>query len=486
MRLYVINFATPILALVAGALKAPSPTGRDLGVGVAVFALLSTFAVGGQRAYRATLLGDSGSALVEAKKSGGGAKAMDHDPEGPAPVLTFQVKTEDGNDKTLRTRATDPWKGNPDAKVAIVEFADFECGYCKRASSQLRRLYEAYGDRIVFVYKHFPMDPACNPGVNNRRHGDACNAAAASVCAQDQGKFWQFHDIAFKNQHELDPDDLELYAKTVGLDLEKFRSCVRDEKTLARVKESAADGAEIESHGTPRIWINGRLYRAGASAEQMASEIARALNEAPQAFAEDDEAPFQPIPADVPTMRHVSAGGLDFWIDTFEASLVDGKAHVGKHEIPATRMSWFAARDACEAAGKHVCTEQEWTAACQGAAPVDDDADGQFADDMIEGTTYPYGDFNDPRRCWSDKGKEGFRPVYTGEMPGCISKDGVYDLAGNVEEWVGTTPENAVLLGGAYDTADDKARCFRRNDTFGAGYAHLRTGFRCCAPTNVP
>ena len=65
-------------------------------------------------------------------------------------------------------------------------------------------------------------------------------------------------------------------------------------------------------------------------------------------------------------------------------------------------------------------------------------------------------------------------------MPACVTKTGVYDLAGNVEEWIGTTPTNAVLIGGAFDTPDDKARCSRRNDTFGAGYSNLRTGFRCC------
>ena len=72
------------------------------------------------------------------------------------------------------------------------------------------------------------------------------------------------------------------------------------------------------------------------------------------------------------------------------------------------------------------------------------------------------------------------RPVYTGEMPGCVTPDGVYDMTGNIEEWVGTSAEEAVLLGGAYDTPNDKARCYRRNNTFGAGYASKRTGFRCC------
>jgi formylglycine-generating enzyme len=95
-------------------------------------------------------------------------------------------------------------------------------------------------------------------------------------------------------------------------------------------------------------------------------------------------------------------------------------------------------------------------------------------------------DWHDMTRCWDGheadaQSGEPWRPVYTGEMPGCVTPDGVYDLTGNVEEWVGETPEKAMLLGGAFDTSEDHARCYRRNDTFGAGYKALRTGFRCCS-----
>jgi len=200
--------------------------------------------------------------------------------------------------------------------------------------------------------------------------------------------------------------------------------------------------------------------------------------------------PIQPVPEDVPEMQHIQYGELDFYIDTFEASIEDdGAASTGKHQIPATRMSWFAARDACEKVGKRMCTEQEWVAACQNAAPVDDNNNGEYADDMVEGTTYPYEDFHNPSRCWDGHARgtmcgpnrdEPCRPVYTGEMPGCVTETGVYDMTGNAEEWVGDSPESAVLLGGAFDTSKDHARCYRRNDTYGPGFANVRTGFRCC------
>jgi protein-disulfide isomerase/uncharacterized membrane protein len=487
MRLYAVNAATPVLALLAGAHRAPrSPSA--LGPAIGAFLGLTVVAVGGQKAFRASLLGGTPEvAALDASEPAEAAGAGERsDPQGPAPVLSFEVTTEDKNKATLTTSPGDAWKGNPEATVAVVEFADLECGYCKRASSQLERLYNAYQDRVVFVFKHFPMDPACNPGVNNRKHRDACQAAKGAVCAQEQGRFWAYHDLAFKNQHALESENLQAYAEKAGVDLAQWEACMKDGASGARVVADGEAGKALDIHGTPRIFINGKLYRSGTSAEQMARAIELALgtaakdaSEAARAMAEDRET-IHPIPADVPEMQEIHYGGLSFSIDTFEASLEGGAAAVGKHQIPATRMSWYAARDACEAAGKRLCTEAEWTAACQGAAPVDDDGDGEYADDLVEGTSYPYGDFHDPRRCWAARDRTRERPVYTGEMPGCVSADGVYDLTGNVEEWVGDSPETAVLLGGGYDTSDDHARCYRRNNTFGPGFANIRTGFRCC------
>jgi len=482
LRLYAINFATPLLALVAGVHRAPRPEGRDLANAVLFMAVMSVLAIGGQKAYRAQLLeGTPDVALPTAT-----AVETQRDQVGDCPVLEWEVQTEDGNKAILMTEPDDAWMGNPDATVAVVEFADLECGYCKRASGQLKRLYEAYGDRVLFVFKHFPMDPTCNPGVKNRKHRYACQAAAAAVCAQDQGVFWPFHDLAFKNQHKLKPENLRTYAEAAGADLAAFDACMKSGNGMGRVKADALAGKAVDTHGTPRIWVAGKLYRSGSSAEQMARQIEAALGssaaeaaQAAQAMREVREPP-KPIAADISPMQSITYGDLSFEIDTFEAGLTDGSATVGKHQIPANGMSWFAAKDACEAAGKRLCTEEEWVSACQGERAIDDNGDGAFADDMVEGRTYPYSDYHDPRACWDGKNRNTFRPVYTGEMPGCVSRDGVYDLTGNMEEWVGSTPETAVLLGGAFDTSKDFARCYRRNDTFGPGLANIRTGFRCC------
>ena len=508
MRLYGINFAVLILSLVAQGWKAPRPDGRTLGLILGTFVLLTGLSIGGERAFRGSLLGEEATDTRLAQKEQGDAaqpaaeEGVFKDPDGPLEPREIKVKTEDGNDAILYVRADDAWKGNPDAEVVLVEFADLECGYCKRASAQLKRLYEAYGDEVLFVFKHFPLDPACNPGVKNRKHRDACRAAQGAVCAQQQGRFWAFHDLAFKNQHQLEVENLRAYAEAVEMDLPKFDACMQDRASGMAVVEDGKDGELVEAHGTPRVFIDGRLYRAGTSAEQMAVALERALGrsaadarKAARALAEERET-IKPIPDDVPEMQRVTYGELDFLIDTFESSLSEGgAATVGRHQVPATQMSWFAARDACAAAGKRLCAEAEWVAACQSAAPVDDDGDQQFADDMVEGMTYPYSDYHNPTRCWDGHSRgtkcgpekdQDCRPVYTGELPGCVTQDGVYDMTGNVEEWVGTSAEGAVLLGGAFDTSKDHARCYRRNDTYGPGFANIRTGFRCCKDPSSP
>jgi len=481
LRLYVVNALILVLALLGG--RPPLPDLRLLGAGAAGYALLLLLSFGAERAFRASLLdGAAPIAIVEAESDRG------RDPAGQAPTLSVAVSTEDGNEADLVLHPDDAWKGNPESSVTVVEFADLECPYCKRMASELARLEATYGDRVLFVFKHFPMDPTCNPGVNNKIHRDACDAARAAVCAREQGVFWRFHDLAFKNQHELGSEALLAYAIEAGADPDPFRACMASPHSADAVRRDGEAGKSLDIHGTPRIYVNGRLYRSGSSAEVMARAIEQALGADAEAAArnaaelrEIRTAPA-PIPDDVPPVRAVSHGGLAFQIDTFEASIESGVATSGKHRVPALRVSWFEAQGACEAAGKRLCSEEEWLTACQGARAVDDDGDGEFADDMIEGTAYPYGDHHARMTCWDGRTGDQFRPVYTGEMPACATVDGVYDMTGNVEEWAGTSPETAVLLGGAWDTAKDHARCYRRNDRFGAGYAAPRTGFRCCAP----
>lgn len=482
LRLYAANAAL-FVAVAAGGLPTRPEPARVVGYG-ALTALLLGLAAGVERGYRSTLDGGAGAAPTVASTAAG----HDHDPAGALKARSFPVQTEDSKQATLTLEADDPWVGVPDGKATVVMFGDLECGFCKRSSAELARLEATYGDRVTFVFKHFAMDPACNPGVKNRKHRNACNAAVASVCAQDQGKFWAFHDLAYKNQHDLSVEALAAYAERAGLDGAAFQQCVRSPEAKARVVADGEQGKALDIHGTPRIFVDGKLYRSGSSAEAMARTLEAALGGDPgnAAALRDAATEAAPIPADAPATRSLAFGDLAFAIDTFEAAMVDGKAVSARHQVPALRVTWFEAKAACEGAGKRLCREEEWLSACQGARAADDDADGEFADDLIEGTAYPYGDFHEAGRCWDDHEGADHRPVYTGELAGCVTAQGVADLTGNLEEWVGDTPERAALLGGAWDTSEDHARCYRRNDSFGAGYASVRTGFRCCSGPTTP
>ena len=181
-------------------------------------------------------------------------------------------------------------------------------------------------------------------------------------------------------------------------------------------------------------------------------------------------------PAQV-TVRH--PGGPAVNIDAFEGSVADGAAVSAAGAAPARGVSWFAARDACEAAGKRLCTEAEWLAACMGGWPKDEDGNGVFSDDDQDGRVYPYGDFHRPGACADNRGPEP-GDLRTGDHPNCGTPEGVYDLAGGVKEWVGLRPSRAAVKGGSY-LSGDSARCGYHRDDYAPGGEDPTTGFRCCA-----
>jgi len=384
--------------------------------------------------------------------------------------------------------------GPADAKVTVVEFADFQCGYCKKLFYSLAQVKKKYAgnEDVRFVFKNYPMSPKCNANVNNDKHKYACEAAYAGVCANKQGKFWPMHDLMFKNQHKLVRADLDYYASEAGLDAGQFASCMRDPATKKKVLADADVGWAVDVKATPRTFVNGRYLKGALPPETIEHLIEQALGnrletERPQRAA---SAPPTVIrPADAPAQAHITHGDADFWIDTFEGSVdASGRALSVYGTLPAN-ATWFDGRDACAASGKRLCTTYEWVTACQDAPAVDDDGTGSFADDYIEGNQFPYADYYAGGWCHdNDQDKRGADgevtrkggPTKTGSKPRCATPTAVFDLSGNVAEWAGATESDAVLLGGDY-RAGDKTGCFRPNPTWGPGHKNDRMGFRCCS-----
>jgi protein-disulfide isomerase len=140
-------------------------------------------------------------------------------------------------------------KGPANAPIEIIEFSDFQCPFCQRANPTVRQVLQTYGDRVRFVYRHFPLG----------NHPNARPAAEASQCAAEQGKFWEYHDRLFANQSRLGEADLKQSAAELGLDTTKFNACVDTHKYRAQVEADMKAGEEAGVNGTPAFFVNGRM-----------------------------------------------------------------------------------------------------------------------------------------------------------------------------------------------------------------------------------
>jgi protein-disulfide isomerase len=159
----------------------------------------------------------------------------------------FHARFDDGKTKTLVTGGS-PEIGPPDAVVTIVEWADFECPFCRAFYPVLDELARKYPTQVRLVYKFYPL--GAHP------HGEI--AARAAIAALNQGKFWEMHHALFENQEHLEQSDLEKYAKALGLDMTKFRADLVSKETGERLEKEKKQADELGLDGTPFLFVNGR------------------------------------------------------------------------------------------------------------------------------------------------------------------------------------------------------------------------------------
>jgi len=146
---------------------------------------------------------------------------------------------------TAGSPASIPGKG----KIDVVEFSDFQCPFCKRVDPTLRRIRDEYGDDVRIVFKHMPLSI----------HPQAKGAHAAAEAAHLQGKFWEMHDLIFKNQRKLSDDAYLSYAKMIGLDIARFQKDAKSSAVLKKVEADTAEAGKLGVTGTPAFFINGRF-----------------------------------------------------------------------------------------------------------------------------------------------------------------------------------------------------------------------------------
>jgi protein-disulfide isomerase len=151
--------------------------------------------------------------------------------------------------RQLIAKVNRPAKGPATAPVEIIEFSDFQCPFCLNAFPTVNQVVATYGDRVRVVYRHYPLPI----------HPRARPAAEASQCADEQGKFWAFHDRLFGDQARLSDADFKQHAAELGLDTGQFNSCFDSQKYRADVEADIEAGNEAGVSGTPAFYINGRM-----------------------------------------------------------------------------------------------------------------------------------------------------------------------------------------------------------------------------------
>jgi protein-disulfide isomerase len=191
--------------------------------------------------------------------------------------------------KLLEAPVTIPVDGSPvrgpaDARITLVEFSDFECPFCSAAVKEVDTVMAAYPKDVKLIYKQFPLS----------MHPHAQFAAEASLAAREQGKFWEMYEVLFKNYQHLSRENVMLWAKDLGLNVDKFKADLDSRKFKAVVDKDLADGETVGVYGTPSFFINGKQYNGpvnlAALKPILAAELKGETKEAPDEAKKEEKA----------------------------------------------------------------------------------------------------------------------------------------------------------------------------------------------------
>jgi len=159
-----------------------------------------------------------------------------------------------------------PSRGPANARVTIVEFEDFQCPFCRKAQDTVQQVLLRYKDTVRMVHRDFPLQPL---------HPASWKAHEAGRCAEEQGKFWEYRDLLYKNAPVAGPEQLTAYASQLGMDSADFKKCLDSGKFKAIVQRDEDEGDRLGVQGTPAFFINGRPL----SGAQPESEFSRMIDE---------------------------------------------------------------------------------------------------------------------------------------------------------------------------------------------------------------
>jgi protein-disulfide isomerase len=157
--------------------------------------------------------------------------------------------------------------GPADAPVTLVEYGDYECPHCGLAHPIVKAVESRVGDRLRFVFRHFPI---------SSNHPHAEHAAEMAEAAAERGKFWEMHDLLYGNQDALEDEDLVGYAESLGIDPAWAASALRSGTFAERVRANFLSGVRSGVNGTPTFFINGVRHEGPWDEESLLEAISAA------------------------------------------------------------------------------------------------------------------------------------------------------------------------------------------------------------------
>ncbi len=163
----------------------------------------------------------------------------------------------------------DPYLGNPTAPIIIVEFADFNCPSCRQSAPILLQLLKLYPQDLKVIFRDFPITTE-----------QSITAALAGACAHEQGNliFWGMHDQLFAQQGNLTEENIIAIAQNLGLKMNQFNNCLKNNKYYLEIKEDALTAYQAGAEGTPTFFINGLKVTGSQSLDSWQTAIDYLLN----------------------------------------------------------------------------------------------------------------------------------------------------------------------------------------------------------------
>lgn len=211
---------------------------------------------------------------------------------------------------SLDAVTADDWlRGSRTAGVVLIEYSDLQCPACKSYEPLLSQLTGEYGDRIAFVYRHFPL---------RTTHPYAEAAARAAEAAGKQGKFWEMHDLMFENQEEWSRGNyqqlFEGYAESLALNLDQYRRDIADQALIARVENHYQSGLAARVNSTPTFFLNGTKITNPRSYDELKSKVEEAFKSPVQSSTDE------PVHLHADLRVFVDGAAIDFSQDKYQST----------------------------------------------------------------------------------------------------------------------------------------------------------------------